>query len=287
MYIAIATPKDKKEFSQLWQKCFNCDEEFFELFYNKCYPHSRTYFVIEDSRIVSCASILKSKFISDTPSNGGYLYGVCTHEEYRGRGFAKAVIEFAMEESLKWGLDYIVTRPATKDLFQFYRNIGFNQTLYRRKITLPLPSSTEKIQVKELKYNTILPIRKYFLQKNYFAWNPQYYDYLLGYLKNSNGIALEFHNNRYLIGHPDFEDKNCFNILELGHPRTSNLRFPTLYYAENIIKELYPDVSKITMYIPPMVHYNDIEDGETEEFVVIKSDSITFNDESFFNFTAE
>ena len=123
MYIAIATPKDKKEFSQLWQKCFNCDEEFFELFYNKCYPHSRTYFVIEDSRIVSCASILKSKFISDTPSNGGYLYGVCTHEEYRGRGFAKAVIEFAMEESLKWGLDYIVTRPASKELFQFYRNI--------------------------------------------------------------------------------------------------------------------------------------------------------------------
>ena len=36
-----------------------------------------------------------------------------------------------------------------------------------------------------------------------------------------------------------------------------------------------------------MVHYNDIEDEEIEEFVVIKSDSITFNDESFFNFTAE
>lgn len=287
MNIAVASPKDKKEFSQLWKICFECDEEYFELFYNKCYPHSRTYFAIEDGKIISCATVITSNFISDKPLKGGYLYGVCTLPEYRGKGYAKAVIEYAIQESQKWGFDYIITRPANPNLFTFYRNMGFDQTLYRRKITLPLPSSTEKIYTRPLKYNNIVPIRKHFLQSNYFAWNPQYYDFLLGYLKNTNGIALEFHNNRYVIGHPDFEDKHCFNILELGHPRSSMLRFPTLYYAENIIKELYPEVEKISIYLPPSAQYKDIEGGDSEEFVVIKSNTTRFSTDSFFNFTAE
>ena len=287
MKFSIASPKDKGSISKLWMSCFDCSEEYFEIFYTKCAVNSRTYIAIEDDLIVSCATVISSNFISDTLSKGGYLYGVCTLPEYRGKGYAKGVVEFAYQESLKWGLDYMVTRPANGSLFKFYRDLGFSQTLYRNKITLPLPSSTEKIQYKGLKYDNIVPIRKQFLQRNYFAWNPQYYGYILCYLERFNGVALEFQNSRYLIGHPDFSEKNTFNILELGHPMSKMLRYPTLYYAENIIKELYPETDKINLYLPPMAQYNDIPEGEIKEFALVRSEKLIFNKDSFFNFSAE
>lgn len=287
MKLSIASPKDKERIALIWKLSFGSSDDFFELFYTKAYPHSRTYIVLEAGEIVSVATIIKSNFVADTPSKGGYLYGVCTHPDHRGKGYAKRVIEYATEEALKWGMEYIVTRPASKELFRFYRSIGFNQTLFRRKLSLPLPSSTEKIATRDLKYNNIVPIRKYFLQKNYFAWDRLYYDYFLGYLNYAKGIALEFHNHRYIIGHPNFEDNTTFDLLELGHPATSILRYPTLYYAENIIKERYPEVEKISLYLPPIAQYSDIEEGEIEEFALVKSDTIIFNSESFFNFSAE
>lgn len=62
-----------------------------------------------------------------------YMCGICTVEEYRGKGVAgnliKKCIEFAKNNGIK--LCYLI--PATEELFKFYHKLGFVTKTYIRK----------------------------------------------------------------------------------------------------------------------------------------------------------
>ena len=133
----LSNDDDVPELRTLWKKCFDADRAFLDLFFGKGYGLTRTYVMETEAGIVSALSIFPVKYAGH---RGGYVYGVCSHPEHRGHRHAVSLLRHAEEQLLDKDLDFMILRPASHSLFEYYRQQGYDTTLYRsvKKVTLPL-----------------------------------------------------------------------------------------------------------------------------------------------------
>ena len=112
---------------RLWKEAFGDSDEFVESFFNTFYSPERVLYIEENGRLLSMLYILP--FIMDG-RNIGYIYGVATAKEERGKGYATTLIERAISIARNSGYDALATIPASKDLRLFYEKFGFKGTLH-------------------------------------------------------------------------------------------------------------------------------------------------------------
>ena len=124
----LSNDDDVQELRTLWKKCFDADKAFLDLFFGKGYGLTRTYVMETEAGIVSALSIFPVKYAGHS---GGYVYGVCTHPEHRGHRHAVSLLRHAEEQLLDKDLDFMILRPASHSLFEYYRQQGYDTTLYR------------------------------------------------------------------------------------------------------------------------------------------------------------
>ncbi|MBO5212107.1 MAG: GNAT family N-acetyltransferase [Clostridia bacterium] len=62
--------------------------------------------------------------------SGAYLYAVCVNTNMRGKGYASALINYIKEYCVKGGYSFILTVPAEKGLFSYYKRLGFTNICY-------------------------------------------------------------------------------------------------------------------------------------------------------------
>ena len=124
----LSNDDDVPELRTLWKKCFDADRVFLDLFFEKGYGLTRTYVMETEAGIVSALSIFPVKYAGH---RGGYVYGVCTHPEHRGHRHAVSLLRHAEEQLLDKDLDFMILRPASHSLFEYYRQQCYDTTLYR------------------------------------------------------------------------------------------------------------------------------------------------------------
>jgi len=137
MTIRLATISDTLSIIKIWRECFTEDTLFIENFISHCFPYTKTWILTpSDSETpVAVLSLLPSytKY-KNRIFNGGYVYGVATMPDFRGRSYSGALMERAIQYSVEEELHYIVVKPATDSLFDLYKKQSFD-TIISKSLT--------------------------------------------------------------------------------------------------------------------------------------------------------
>ncbi|HIZ88157.1 MAG TPA: GNAT family N-acetyltransferase [Candidatus Coprenecus pullistercoris] len=264
-----ATDNDITELRALWRKCFDADRSFLNLFFNKGYGLTRTYIIEAGQSIVSALSVFPVKF---NGHNGGYVYGVCTHPEHRGHGYAVTLLRYAEDLLLDKELDFMILRPASPTLFDYYRKQGYDMPLYRKRKTIKLPLIPAEVTLLPLSNRLMYTARSRQCSSGHlFEWTPEVCGYIADYVMYCNGKACRIQGNgSYIICYPDTENNGNIICEETDCPDM----------APYWIKCLYPEACTATFSLP--------SSDKDEEYMLCKTKSDLFCRHSpLFTFTME
>ena len=121
-----ARPEERAALQALWERVFGDVEDVTGAFFRRFPPERHTRVIEADGSAASMASWLPVTLRTDeSECAGAYIYAVATAREYRGRGFARALLE-ALEQALKSeGLAFAALCPAERSLYDYYGAMGY------------------------------------------------------------------------------------------------------------------------------------------------------------------
>ena len=119
-------PEEVPELQELFQLCFGDGPEVSGLYFDRFYRPEEFLILREDGQARAMAGLLN---VTLTEPEGktvkaAYLYGMGTHPDHQGRGFAAQLLNYT-DFYLRGKRDCIVTMPATPELHAFYAKFGF------------------------------------------------------------------------------------------------------------------------------------------------------------------
>ncbi len=177
-----ATEKDIKQLIALWKECFTTDTNYLTNVFTKLFPNCDIYVYSINGEILSSLFLINIKHIyigkdgNNIIRDGKYLYGVCTKSTARGKGYSRQLLEEAIQFSVDSNeIDFLITRPATPSLVEFYRAQKFISHVPRGTIAIPyhLQGFIDERVFAEQLYNLIKD-----LYKNRFEWNTDMLEYM-------------------------------------------------------------------------------------------------------------
>ena len=116
------------ELQELFRLCFGDGPEVSGLYFDHFYRPEEFLILREDGETRAMAGLLN---LTLTEPGGktvkaAYLYGMGTHPDHQGRGFAAQLLNYA-DFYLRGKRDCLVTMPATPELHAFYAKFGFKE----------------------------------------------------------------------------------------------------------------------------------------------------------------
>ena len=140
---------------KLWKDIFKDTDSYIDLYFSYKFKEGNTFVLRVEDRIVSTLYVeYNDVFIDSKIYKGAYFCGILTLEEYRNKGYALKLIEYA-KKNIK-NVDIIYLIPANESLFEFYKKCGFKvfthldkeKVLKDERVTLPS-------YTKDYDYNTL------------------------------------------------------------------------------------------------------------------------------------
>ena len=135
MQFTTATTADLKKIENLWTEIFGDSVRFAHFAANIC-PPEEIYLIKEDDEIA--AMVIAGIDLFAYNKKGFYIYGLATVPQYRGKGYAKQLMQYVENKKMGEGYDFILTQPAEETLFDFYRSMGYDNTVYLRKAVIDI-----------------------------------------------------------------------------------------------------------------------------------------------------
>jgi GNAT superfamily N-acetyltransferase len=121
----------------LWKLCFGDSDNFIDFFYANRYREDETALLLLDGEIRAMLTMLPVRLEAAGQSfNSAMLYAIATHPEYRNRGYAGLLIDFAHRYLYKNRIIFTLLVPAGKRLFKFYQRLGYREGFYIREAIL-------------------------------------------------------------------------------------------------------------------------------------------------------
>ena len=116
------------ELQELFRLCFGDGPEISGLYFDHFFRPEEFLILREDGETRAMAGLLN---LTLTEPGGktvkaAYLYGMGTHPDHQGRGFAAQLLNYA-DFYLRGKRDCLVTMPATPELHAFYAKFGFEE----------------------------------------------------------------------------------------------------------------------------------------------------------------
>ena len=169
--IELASKERLPEVIALWKEAFGDSEEYVKKFFDKMNGEKNMILRIEEGKTVSMASMLPVKCGN---YRGRYIYAVATAEKCRGRGYCRQIMAFIHDYMAEGGENFAILVPAEKSLFDFYKKMGYSQTVFAPD-TANVGEITNKCTISEY-YN----IRKnLFSEYDLIEWGERELSYIL------------------------------------------------------------------------------------------------------------
>ena len=125
---------------QLFTLCFEDSIESVNTFFEKTVSPERIVAIFDGDKAVSSLYLLESDIIIDGLGYSAYyVYGVCTHPDYRKKGLMKRLFHFAEKLVEERSINYLFLVPAEKSLFDMYSESGFEKGIYYKEETVIAP----------------------------------------------------------------------------------------------------------------------------------------------------
>lgn len=121
----------------LWKLCFGDSDNFIDFYYANRYREDETALLLLDGEILAMLTMLPVRLEASGQSyDSAMLYAIATHPEYRNRGYAGLLIDFAHRYLHKNRIVFTFLVPAGKLLFKFYQRLGYQEGFYIREAIL-------------------------------------------------------------------------------------------------------------------------------------------------------
>lgn len=109
---------------KMWKDIFKDDDSYINLFFSYKFKEGNTFVIKDNKKIVSTLYVeYTDVFINGKIYKGAYFCGIATISEYRKKGYAKKLIEYAKSNVKEVDIIYLI--PANESLFEFYKESGF------------------------------------------------------------------------------------------------------------------------------------------------------------------
>lgn len=177
----LATTDDVKQLKSLWHTAFADDsDEDIDHFFD-CFFDGSSCLIIKDND-----SVMSMLFLLETAVENagcrypvGYIYAGATHPSVRGKGYYRRLLSFAETEAKRRGLYALLLRPATPQLAESYRRMGFTVPLFCDEQDVSAASSATE---KELTAQAFVAMRRQLLaqmQQPFVDWDERVMAYAL------------------------------------------------------------------------------------------------------------
>ncbi len=146
---------DYKKLKELWKTAFDDCKESLDFFFEKTVSPDRVLAIFKDGKPISALYMLESEIIKDEKTYSAYyIYAVCTHPEFRGKGLMKKLFQELFKVAKSRNIDYLFLVPDEEYLFNIYKKLGFQIVfLYSEKeISKSDFQSTKTIKTQKITY---------------------------------------------------------------------------------------------------------------------------------------
>lgn len=118
----------KEQIMDLWRLCFEDSEDFIQAFFTHIYQEKNVITIEENGGVISSLQLLPySIHYHGKEIPAAYLYGVCTHPNYRKRGLMAKLLKKSFQEMERRGMELTFLLPAHDWLFDCYRKYGYTE----------------------------------------------------------------------------------------------------------------------------------------------------------------
>lgn len=134
--IRLAQTGDTARQKDIWKLCFGDSDQFIDFYYANQYQENATVVLLENREIISMLTMLSIKIMTSNQEsfNATMLYAIATHPQYQNRGCATSLIDYTHQKLKENDQAFSVLVPSTTQLFDFYRQIGFQDGFYVREV---------------------------------------------------------------------------------------------------------------------------------------------------------
>ena len=122
---------------EIWKLSFGDSAQYIDFYYTHRYREDETLLLLEGGEIAAMLTMLPVRVTASSGAslNSAMLYALATHPEYRHRGYASRLLEFASHHLGQQGIFFSVIVPAGKKLFDYYRSKGFRDFFFVRQLS--------------------------------------------------------------------------------------------------------------------------------------------------------
>lgn len=183
--------RDAEQIAKIWKTCFGDEEKYISCYQKKRMTDENMLVIWEDQKIVSMASFLPVKYHCDGEVlSARYVYAVATLPEYRGRGLAAEILNFA---KARYG-EPLILAPAEEGLVSWYEKLGFVQAFSddRKEDDMEQPGRREfHGKWQSVESETYTRIRDaVFCRDGYVQWEKDAVAFAIEWARLSGGDAL-------------------------------------------------------------------------------------------------
>ena len=260
---------------KLWKQCFEADDAFLDLFFGKGFQLCSTYVLEKDGVIASALSVFPVEYKGH---RGGYIYGVCTDPKQRGHHYAVTLLQEVEEYfSRNCIAEFMLLRPASGTLFNYYKKQGYLNPIFRSREEVPLPMIPAEINLQKLSPRRYFQLRqRHFGVSGIVEWTEEMCSYILEYVSYCHGYAVEIADaGTYLLSYPDLENP-CTVICEEAGITPDGETTPLILSG---IRILYPSATKAIL--------STTNRSQMEEYLLSKDLGFSPESTAFFSFAME
>lgn len=150
----------KKDALSLYMTAFPEDSHDFAADFTNRYFDKNCRYILKDGKLVSMLYLLDCSLKTEEKNYpAAYLYAAATLPRYRGQGLMAELIEKAKEETVNNG-KFLLTKPATLSLYDYYEQFGFKTCMFKEEYTVSdIPQNGAELSV-----NDYIILREKFLK---------------------------------------------------------------------------------------------------------------------------
>ncbi len=153
--IRFPLESDYENLKALWKTAFDDSEESLDFFFENTVSHDRVLAIFDGEIPVSALYMLESEIIiSNKAYSAYYIYAVCTHPDYRGKGLMKSLFGELFKVAKDRKIDYLFLVPEEEYLFEIYKKLGFEIgfSYSPKEVSKSSFSNVEEIKTESLTY---------------------------------------------------------------------------------------------------------------------------------------
>jgi predicted acetyltransferase len=146
MSIRFASSKDLLQIKELWDISFPGEPVFDHWFFRHVYKEENTILYCHNGKVYSMLQIIPYMIdIQGIQYPVHYIYGVCTHPDYRKRGLMAQLLNYAWKIGKNRGDIASILIPQDEWLFGIYEKFGYQASFFIDKYELIIRNPSQVI----------------------------------------------------------------------------------------------------------------------------------------------